>query len=470
MPSINLHHLLNVSALQLGRTLLECPEDQWFDRKSSRIAARDLADALVGFANAEGGIIAVGLHRGKIEGIKKVSARIKNSWRQAAVDFTVPPVRMRFHELDCLDERGRDEALLLIEVGASSGVHANRRDDVFLRIGDENRRLSFQQRQELHYEKGQASYEATFVDGFSVEDLDAELLGRYAATMGHPDPERLLVARGLASSDARLTVGCVLLFGEIPQARFPEAYVRVLRYQGAERGSGSRQRLSEDVRCEGPIPAVIERAQEMVQGMLPVRRALAASGRFKDHPLLPRDAWLEGMVNAVLHRSYSVSGDHVRVEIFDDRLEIESPGRFPGLADLSDPTGVPRFARNPRIARVCSDLGFGQELGEGIRRIFAEMRLAGLLDPRYIQTAGTTRLVLAAEPAAEGIEAELPPATLALLRHLRAHGPCGTGVLMQETGLSRPTLLRRLRDLKEAGLVEWIGKSKKDPSAWWQAR
>jgi ATP-dependent DNA helicase RecG len=97
---------------------------------------------------------------------------------------------------------------------------------------------------------------------------------------------------------------------------------------------------------------------------------------------------MEALVNAVVHRSYSMMGDHVRVEIFDDRIEVESPGRLPGLVDPTDPLAVTRFARNPRIARVCADLRFG----EGIRRMFEEMRIAGLADPIYHQTSGSVRV------------------------------------------------------------------------------
>jgi ATP-dependent DNA helicase RecG len=81
-----------------------------------------------------------------------------------------------------------------------------------------------------------------------------------------------------------------------------------------------------------------------------------------------------------------------------DRIEISSPGRFPGLVDLGEPLSATRFARNPRIARVCSDLDFGQELGEGIRRMFEEMRAAGLNDLVYRQTSGSVELTLLAEP------------------------------------------------------------------------
>lgn len=140
--------------------------------------------------------------------------------------------------------------------------------------------------------------------------------------------------------------------------------MRVLRYRGTQRGSGARQQLLSDDRFEGPIPHVLQAARARVAEVVPTRRALGFGGRFVPLPLAPEDAWLEGVVNAVVHRSYSLGGDHVCVEVFDDRIEIESPGRFPGIVDLSHPLEAPRFARNPRIARVCSDLHFGQELGE----------------------------------------------------------------------------------------------------------
>ena len=64
---------------------------------------------------------------------------------------------------------------------------------------------------------------------------------------------------------------------------------------------------------------------------------------------MPRDAWLEGLVNAVVHRSYSLSGDHIRVEIFPNRIEIESPGRFPGLANPQRPLEISRFTEIPEL-------------------------------------------------------------------------------------------------------------------------
>jgi ATP-dependent DNA helicase RecG len=449
-----------------AQALLRIPEDQWFDRKSGRITAHDLANSMIGFANADGGLIVLGLSNGKVEGVDRSPHR-SAAWRQAAIDFTVPTVRCRLREIDCVDDTGMPDHLVVVEVDPSEQIHANRRDEVFLRVGDENRKVTFSQRQELLYDKGQATYETTVVPGVEVRDLDQDLLASYADAVKHPDPQRLLAARGLVGRNGELTVAAVLLFAEQPQIWLPEASVRILRYRGSERGSGERQQLLGDVRIEGPIPRQLLRAREEMLDRVPTRRALGGSGRFVRVGLVPQDAWLEGLVNAVVHRSYSVAGDHIRVEVFDDRVEIESPGRFPGIAQASDPLKVTRFARNPRIARVCADLDFGQELGEGIRRMFEEMRLAGLADPAYHQTSGSVRLTLSSALVDRELEARLPPGARDLLKVVRLAERASTGDIVAATGRSRPAVIGALRALRDAGLVEWVGHSAKDPRAYW---
>jgi ATP-dependent DNA helicase RecG len=469
MSTVQAAQALALPREERGQALLRLPEDQWFDRKSSRISGRDLADVLIGFANAEGGLVVLGLWGGRVEGIWSASNK-QNEWRQAAADFTLPTVPARLRLVECVNNAGKTDALFVVEVDPSDRVHSNQKDEVYLRVGDENRRLTFGQRQELLYDKGQASYEVTPVPDAADGDLDQDLLASYTAAVNHPDPARLLRARGLIDRRDNLTLAAVLLFAEHPQRWVPEASIRILRYRGTQRGTGARQQLLEDVRVDGPIPLQLNMAQEAVFRLLPTRRALARTGRFERIGVIPRDAWLEGLVNAAIHRSYSITGDHVRIEIFDDRIEVESPGRFPGISDISNPLKVTRFARNPRIARVCADLSFGQELGEGIRRIFEEMRLAGLADPEYRQTAGSVRLVLDSTPIDVELESRLPSGARDLVRIVREAGRISTGDLVEASGYSRPVVVKQLNALKDVGLIEWIGKSRKDPRAYWRLK
>jgi ATP-dependent DNA helicase RecG len=467
MGTLAVENALNAPPVEVGPQLASLPEGQWFERKSCRIAPQDLAKALIGFANADGGTLVLGLNGGEVEGTDGNTEK-RNAQLQANIDFCTPPVRSKHRLVPCVDSGGGPDELIIFQVEPSESVHANQKDEVFLRVGDENRKLGFAQRQELLFDKGQASYEAR-PSGASLDIVDHSLLDDYARWAGASDPGRLLHARGLAN-DGKLTIAGCLLFAESPQAFLPEAFIRVLRYRGRERGSGARQQLVDDVRLEGPIPEQLREAREQVERLQPSRRALGEGGSFEDIPLVPDNAWLEGIVNAAVHRSYSMAGDHIRVEIFDDRIEISSPGRFPGLVDLDDPLQTMRFARNPRIARVCADLSLGQELGEGIRRMFEEMRHAGLTDPVYRQTSGSVELQLLAEPVDRRLEARLPGHSRAIARTLRSVGRMSTGEVGEALGISRPVVQKELNALKEAGIVEWVGKSPKDPRAYWQLR
>jgi len=233
-------HALAEAAAARAQAILSVPEGQWFDRKSERVSGATLADSLVAFANAEGGTVVIGLRDGHVEGVDGAGTRLAD-WQQAALDFTVPTVPCRSRLVECVDDRREPNHLLVIEIGVSDTVHANRKDDVYLRIGDENRRLTFAQRQELVYDKGQATYESTVIGGARWADLDQRDLREYADAVGHPEPKRLLSARGLLDRSGTPTVGALLLFAPSPQAWLPEASVRILRYRGTERGSGSRQ-------------------------------------------------------------------------------------------------------------------------------------------------------------------------------------------------------------------------------------
>jgi ATP-dependent DNA helicase RecG len=117
---------------------------------------------------------------------------------------------------------------------------------------------------------------------------------------------------------------------------------------------------------------------------------------------------------------------------------------------------------------VCADLRIGQELGEGIKRIFDEMQRVGLTDPTYKQTGGSVRLVLAAIPRLDAhLARRLPWGSQRILDVLRSGGPLSTGDISEEIGMSRPATLSRMRALEQVQLVRWSGKSPKDPRAVW---
>jgi ATP-dependent DNA helicase RecG len=451
--------------------LVRQKEDQWLERISARTKARTLGDLMVGFANAEGGVIAAGIHDGAIEGIAS-SNRI-NDWRQAALDFTRPPVRHGFELLPCVNSDGELDEIVVIEIEASDRVHETAKGEAFLRVGDENRRLGLIEAQELRYDKGESAYDGLPVDGTTLDDLDEGLVTWYVESLNASiAPEVALQARGLAmekNGELLPTVAGLLVLGKNPQAHFPEAVFRVLRYQGSSRETGVRANLIVDQRIEGAIPVQIEAVRRRISKVLPRAIRLGAGGRFAGRTVIPEFVWLEAIVNAVTHRSYSIGGDHSRIELFEDRLEVESPGRLPGLVRL-DNIRSSRFARNPRIARAMTDLGFGRELGEGVDRMFEEMRRAGLPSPIYEEHSSSVQVALLVDVLAGRILDRLPAGSERFVEFLSRGDRVTTTQAVGLLGVSRPTALKYLHDLREAGLIEHVGSSLKDPRGYWQLR
>lgn len=460
--------LLSMDHAERQSLLATTPEDQWLERKSARVTADVFAKSIIGMANAEGGLVVVGISDGAVED-PSADTRHINELRRVPQTHCAPPPRVRFAELPV----GDGKVVLLADVSPGRTVHESTSGHCYLRVGDSTMKLSAAQREELLYDRGAAEYEARPMPGITTSSLDSSLVAGLRKAIGvQGGDERVLAARSLLDLHGEVTIAAFLLLAPRPQELMPHAHVRVLRYLSAHAGTGGRQSLADDGdrRIEGPIPHVIEQAAALVDEWMPRRRALREDGKFGPVDVVPRDAWLEGLVNAVVHRSYSMAGDHIRVHLYPDRVEIESPGRFPGIVDPERPLEIARYARNPRIARVCNDLGITQEKGEGIVRIFDEMRMRGLADPIYRQTSGSVRLTLLSTPRLDAeTEARLPGGAHGVLEVLRAAGrPLGTGEIAAGIGRQRPATLRALKALQEVGEVVWEGKSAKDPRATWR--
>ena len=465
--SLGIDAIRDLPAADAAATLLGEAEGQWFDRKSARISGLELAKTLSSMANAEGGVIVIGLHNGVCEGIGASPGRRQSDWRQAGLDYTDPPVSYSVDLVDCVNRQGDADRLFVISILPSGLVHSTARDEAYLRVGDEDRRLNFEQRIQLRYDRNDTGFERTPASAYRETELDPEAVAQYAERLGSRHPERLLQARDLADASGEPYIAGLLLFGRNPQRACPQAYVRVLKYLGRERGYGSEQNLIEDFRCEGALPQQMEAARRKIAELLPKRKALGTAGIFEWFDIVPEPAWLEALVNAVVHRAYSNFGDHIRVELYDDRIEVHSPGRFPGVSTLADLTDIKRFARNPRIARVMADFYYGQELGEGLRRMVELMESSGRPRPSVTQSGSSVTVTLSGVILNMSELRTLPQPARALFQQLAQVRQASTGDIVQLTGYSRPVVLRNLRLLESRGLVQHTGTSRTDPRAYW---
>jgi len=452
--------------------ILKEKEGQLFDRKSARIDRRDLANHFVAFANADGGFIAIGIENdGAITGIEDYETKV-NPFLQAAFDLCVPPVTIFHKFVDCKNFRGKADRILLIEVLQSGKLHANAKDEVYLRIGDQSRRLTFDERMQLGYDRGEASWENVLAPEVPLDALDMEVLERYRTTLGTSlTAHQLLKARRLAGEKNNTLIlnrAGVLLFAKNPCLWFPRADLRVLRYEGTQAETGPRMNLVKDVRLELPLPKLLDEAFLLIAGQMREFTRLVKGGKFDTSPEYPEFAWQEAISNAVIHRAYSITGTDIQVKMFDDRLEVESPGKLPGLVRLHNIRET-HFSRNPLIARVMSEMKYMRELGEGVDRMIQEMEQMELEPPVFEEYAFMVRVTLRNSLEKRGLKlpakvpedlAELNQRQRALLAYLQEHGSVSRIEYEKIFEVSTRTAKSDLRMMVTKGLIKKVGHAR----------
>ena len=362
-------------------------ESPLFDRKSARIDAKTLAIHLIAFANADGGVIAVGVEDdGTITGIDGYQEHI-NELLRVPFDYCKPSVQIETELLACTNRDGEPDYILLIEVLQSNELHANQADDVFFRVGDKSKKLNFDERLQLMYAKGTRYFEDPPVQDAAMEDIDLDFVREYTQKLGYrKSPEEYLRENkefiSTKGGKEEVSTAAMLLFGKNPKHYFPRARIRFVRYEGTEAKVGAEMNVIKDVVFEGRVLQVIEKALEFVRSQNKDRTYLGADTRFVTEPEYPEFAWTELIVTAVAHRDYSIKGTDIQIKMFDDRLTVESPGTLPGIVRLNNMRHV-HFSRNPKIAQFLHEYEYVQEFGEGVDRLYEVMETAGLPQPEY---------------------------------------------------------------------------------------
>ncbi len=375
------------------------PEGQTFERKSIRVEPKALAIPIIALANADGGTLVVGIDDkdGSIEGIKQHERHL-NDLLRVPYDFCRPSVKTEIHRVECVNRMGEPDQVLVMHISQSRAVHTNQADEVYYRIGDSSRKLNFDERMHLMYDKGEMLFEESLVPRAKVEDIDWQAVESYANLTGFTGSplEFLRDVRSYIHEDSgntQITAAAILLFGLNPQRFFPRAQVRVLRYEGSQEQTGAQMNVIKDCVFVGTILQIIRQTLTFIGSQLRDFTRLNPDGLFITTPEYPAFAWQEIVLNAIVHRDYAIKGTDIQVKIFDDRMVVESPGVLPSLVRIATLRQV-HFSRNPSIAAFLRTYAFVREFGEGIDRIFREMEGAGLPDPQFHQQAFMTIAIL----------------------------------------------------------------------------
>ena len=373
-------------------------ENQYFERKGigeKETKPTKLADELIGMLNADGGILVFGVSDdGKIQNLNDLGDEL-NKYRTLVFDFIQPACSIELEEITI---EGNLIFLFHVEQDIERIFCRKDTEKVLLRVLDTNRELNRDQIKKLEYDKGIRRFEEETVKGFENADLDADLLNEYKEKLNFKgDVLDLIVKRYLArqkNSEIEFKNAAVLLFAKDPEKYIPSASVRYIRYEGITALTGAEHNVTKDQRFQNNIPKLIDEVRTFLRASFKDYHFLdMQTGRFKKVPEYPEEAWLEGVVNALCHRSYNVQGNSIYIKHFDDRLEISNSGPLPAQVTVENIKSE-RFARNPRLARALEDMAYVRQLNEGVNRIYESMEKSMLSLPEYHQQHGNVYLTL----------------------------------------------------------------------------
>ncbi len=334
----------------------------------------DLADEFGAFANARGGVMLCGItDDGEIPGMSREQmAALNHLLVEMCTDTIEPPLRIHVHhrELD-------GGAFLLVEIPHGIAVH-KRNGRAYVRVGATKRRLEGDERLRLAQNRTQNRYlwfDRQVVPGTGFKTLSESLWEPLLSEAGASDPRRGLInLRLLAQDDVgieRATVAGILLCTRLPHDWLPQATIVSTCYRGPDRASPQLDARE----IVGPLHVQIMDAVQFVARNM--RVAARKSPEREDVPQYSSSAVFEAVVNAVAHRDYSIASRRIRLSMFKDRLEIDSPGRLPngmtieGMADS-------QATRNEVIASVFSRIPAGKMAGSGHRGYMMERRGDGV--------------------------------------------------------------------------------------------
>ncbi len=421
-----------------------------------------LAETLVALANADGGTILVGL--GADGAVSPAVGEDVEALLLRAQSLCRPPASAGWRALTLPGGE-----VVAITVRRSGHLHCLSDGRALVRSGSHNRVLSTAEVRQLEGARGGGSFEEQPVAGASVEDLDPAVIAEYAAQRAERAPrgerlegEDLLIEAGAIGLDRVPTVAGVLLFGRRPQRFVEQSSLVFVRFAGLDpRGPGGLPGYGRREELSGPLARVIEGAWRILREEMRHEAVIPGLTR-EERPEYPPFAVREALVNAVCHRDYSIKGLRVEIRMFDDRLEVTSPGGLPGHITV-DNIVEEHYSRNPRVVRGLYYWGYIEELGLGVDRMIEEMLRDGHPAPEFVPKPHAFTVVLrnARERPSTQWSGNLNPRQLQALRYVQEHKRITNRECRElSPNVSPETVRLDLADLVEQGILLRIGDKK----------
>jgi ATP-dependent DNA helicase RecG len=413
---------------------------------------RALAKACVAFANCAGGEIVIGVKdvSREVVGVSENERdRLYDEFPSSVYDLVSPVLIPHIYEKSM---NGLCVMIVKIWPGdckpyfiKSLGIPVG----VFIRIGSASRPANEQTIEDLTREKRRI----TFDEEASGNPMSVLSPDRLQIFYGKDTSQRRLLADKIVIETPHLksglsaTYGGILMFCDDPDRFIPESIVVVSRFAGI-----SGRSIVQTIELKGPIPLLAESTFTLLEQWLE-RDLQLKKLRLKGTSLVPHDALREAIINALIHRKYSIPGP-IKIALFDNRLELFSPGGFPGLISMANLGDGTTFLRNIVIARIARKMRLMEKLGTGIRLIFDSCKHAGLRRPEYNESGDFVKLTF----FFEHIQRTAEITEDIIIEMAQTADVLRPSDITQKFSVSRNTVSRRLNALVRKGQLKRHGK------------
>ncbi|MFZ6759131.1 ATP-binding protein [Undibacterium sp. Ji50W] len=441
--------------------LLRIEESHFVDLKSSEISPASLTKTIAAFCNTSGGEIYVGIEEAESdEGAIRIWSGFPNQEAANAVFQVLEKMTplANHYEAVFLEAEGANGLVLSLTTFKTQEILQASNGKTYVRRGAQNLPVDGEAALErLKYDKGIKTFEDQLTPA-SIEEVGNSMitLEFLLEIIPSSEPDQWLTKQRVYL-DGKVTVAGVLLYSDQPQTILPKrSAIKILRYQ--TKNEGERDFLAFDpMTVEGPIYSLIFDAVDHCKKLIEDIKKLGPDGM---EPIeYPEEALHEVVTNAVLHRDYSIPAD-VQIRIFDNRIEVESPGRLPGHVTIEKITKT-QFARNPKLVRLVNKFKNppNKDVGEGLRTTFEAMDKLRLKKPIISEKDDSVLVILRHESLGS-------PEQL-VMEYLEKHDEISNSTGREITGIkSENTMKEVFYRLRDRNKLEQVPNRLGNKAAW----
>ncbi|MBS6828682.1 MAG: putative DNA binding domain-containing protein [Desulfovibrio sp.] len=450
-------------------------EDSTRQFKADIHNAESLASEMAAFANSEGGTLFLGVaDDGSVPGLSRADvSRINQLISNAASQLVRSPLTV--HTENVVLENGNVVIVLTVPKGMDK-PYFDKNGVIWLKTGSDKRRVNSKEELRRLFQISNQFHADELPTKAGIDKLDKLRFRDFLRDVYQQDyPEsledltRLLQNMNLATDAGKLNLAGVLMFAERPEWIVPQFVVKAIRYPG------NAIHATDYIDTEdfaGPLRKIFDDAHAFI--MRNLHKIQAGRGvNSPGQPEIPPGVFEELLVNALVHRDYLVSAA-IRIFIFDDRIEIISPGHLPNNLTVEKIKAGNSNIRNPiLVSYVAKGLLPYHGLGSGIKRALAEWPDIDFIDDNegclfkaiVRRKAVSTDTLVTDSPKKESVSPKMasmlsPDINAAIMDMIRQDSTVTSEIIAKSLNVSKRTILRRLEELKGQGVVRRIGPNK----------